>query len=286
MFTRFLTLESSREDPHVTVLPVPYDSTASWGAGARFGPEAMIHASNYVETYDEELGVTIQDARVFIMEPVEPHIGSTEEMARRIETMTDAAAETGGMPLILGGDHSVTIGAARAMARRHPPLSFLHIDAHADMRNSYEGSRFSHACTARRLTELGRVVQVGIRSLSEEESLLVGSATTVFWARDINESRDNAWISQVTDALGPDVYITFDVDALDPAVMPATGTPEPGGLTYRHVLDLITAVMQKKRVVGADVVELSPVPGLNHPQFTVARILLRMMAAAFGRPVR
>ena len=268
----------------MTVIPVPYDSTASWGSGARFGPEAIIHASNYVETYDEELGVTVQNARVHITEPVEPHLGSPKDMAGRIEQITESVVSP--FTVLLGGDHSITIGAARAMARRHQGLSFLHIDAHADMRDSYEGSRFSHACTARRLSELGHVVQVGIRSLSEEEAPLVGELTTVLWARDITKVHDTTWISRVLDALGPTVYVTFDVDALDPPVMPATGTPEPGGLSYRHVLDLITAVMQHKTVVGADIVELSPIPGLNHPQFTVARILLRMLALMAGTPVR
>jgi agmatinase len=177
---------------------------------------------------------------------------------------------------MLGGEHSITLGAVRAAVKRYPKLSVLHLDAHADMRESYQGTPYSHACIGRRMLELCPVVQAGIRSMSVEEAAFLRKGTVPLYSAAAIR-KDRTWVSKAVGHLSKDVYISVDLDALDPSVMPATGTPEPGGMLWQDVLELIREVCRKRRVVGFDVVELAPIPGMVAPDFLAARLAYRMM---------
>jgi agmatinase len=186
--------------------------------------------------------------------------------------------------VLLGGEHTITLGAARTLHKKYPQLSFLQLDAHADLRDSYEGTPFSHACVGRRLAELGALVQVGIRSLTREENLFIkeGRVKTFFWHR---LAKLPQWEEEVCQALSPQVYVTIDLDVLDPALMPSVGTPEPGGLDWRAVTGLLRRVAQKKTVVGFDVVELTPIPGMIAPDFLAAKLIYRFVGEIFPPPL-
>ena len=258
------------------VVPVPYDLTTTYQGGARKGPAAILEASCNMELYDEEIEAETYRAGIHTMEPLEAVASGPEGMLGRIEETVTGVFELGKIPVMLGGEHSITLGAVRAARKRYPKLSVLHLDAHADMRVSYQGTPYSHACIGRRMIELCPVVQAGIRSMSVEEAdflrrrkLPSCSAAAI--------RRDRAWVEKLIRHLTRDVYITVDLDAFDPAVMPATGTPEPGGMLWHDVLDLLREVCRKKNVIGFDLVELAPIPGMVAPDFLAARLAYRMM---------
>jgi len=258
------------------VVPVPYDLTTTYQGGARKGPAAILEASCNMELYDEEIEAETYRAGIHTMEPLEAVASGPEGMLGRIEEAVTGIFELGKIPVMLGGEHSITLGAVRAARKRYPKLSVLHLDAHADMRISYQGTPYSHACIGRRMIELCPVVQAGIRSMSVEEAdflrrrkLPSCSAAAI--------RRDRAWVGKLIRHLTRDVYITVDLDAFDPAVMPATGTPEPGGMLWHDMLDLLREVCRKKNVIGFDLVELAPIPGMVAPDFLAARLAYRMM---------
>lgn len=258
------------------VVPVPYDLTTTYQGGARKGPAAIIEASCNMELYDEELGREIYKSGIHTLPHLEAVAAGPEGMLESVEKAVSGVLELGKVPVMLGGEHSVTLGAVRAARKRYPKLSVLHLDAHADMRESYQGTPFSHACIGRRMKELCPVVQAGIRSMSVEEAAFIRkNHVPVFSAAAIRKDRN--WVGKILPHLSRDVFISVDLDALDPSVMPATGTPEPGGLTWHDVLDVIREVCGKRRVVGFDIVELAPIPGMVAPDFLAARLAYRMM---------
>lgn len=269
---------SEPDRARVVLVPVPYDAMASGWPGARLGPSAVLSASTQIEDYDLELDAEPVSVGVHVAEPVELQLGSVQAM---IEAVRDACARwhrEKKFVIALGGDHSVAVGAARAAAGRWPDVHFLHIDAHLDLRESYQGSSLSHASAARRLWELGPVVPVGIRSASAEEMAWARSkGIDIFTARRICADPSDRWMDEVIERLGERVYVTFDVDGLDPSVMPATGTPEPGGLTYRQAIGLLRRLAEKREVVACDLCELAPAPGLHMADVTAARILYKMV---------
>jgi len=264
------------EQAAFVVVPVPYDLTTTYQGGARKGPAAILEASCNMELYDEELDAETYRAGIHTVPPLEAVAAGPEGMLDRVEEAIDGVFEMGKIPVMLGGEHSITLGAVRAAVKRYPKLSVLHLDAHADMRVSYQGTPYSHACIGRRMLELCPVVQAGIRSMSIEEATFLRKGTVpVFSAADIR--KDRTWVNKALRRLSKDVYISVDLDALDPSVMPATGTPEPGGMLWQDVLELIREVCRKRRVVGFDVVELAPIPGMVAPDFLAARLAYRMM---------
>jgi agmatinase len=268
----YATLETAA----FVVVPVPYDLTTTYQGGARKGPAAIIEASCNMELYDEELDRETYKAGIHTLTPLEAVAAGPEGMLERVEKAVSGVLELGKVPVMLGGEHSITLGAVRAARKRYPTLSVLHLDAHADMRESYQGTPYSHACIGRRIRELSPVVQAGIRSMSAEEAAFIRKKNVpVFSAATIR--KDRTWVSKVLRHLSRDVFISVDLDALDPSVMPATGTPEPGGLTWLDVLDVIREVCRKRRVVGFDIVELAPIPGMVAPDFLAARLAYRMM---------
>lgn len=276
----FLGLEGRAADyatARFAVLPIPYDATASFGTGAREGPRAIITASQQIELYDEALRRTVPREGVATLPPLDPDARGPEFMHERVRRAARRVVRDGKLLIGLGGDHSITSGLVRAVRSRHKTLSVLQIDAHADLRDRYQNSPYSHACVMRRLHELSvPSVGVGIRSFSAEEARFIRTAKLpIVSARTCHKSP--AWIDEVVAQLGATVYVTIDIDAFDPAYAPGTGTPEPGGLTWYQVTDLLAIVSQHRRIVAADVVEVRPLPPSNVTEFLAARLLHRLI---------
>lgn len=261
------------------ILSVPYDATSSWKKGADRGPAAILEASTQVELYDIE--TASEPYRHGIATLAELRFdGPPENLADEVSRQTGEIFDRGQLPVILGGEHAVSIGAIRAAAERFASMSVLQIDAHADSRVEYEGSTHNHACVMARAREVSDVVQVGIRSLDASELEAI-DPDRVFWAHEIHRAQDG-WHARVVDLLGSDVYVTIDLDAFDPSIVPATGTPEPGGLTWHQVTGLLAAVANARRVVGFDVVELLPQPGQHATDFLAAKLIYRFLAMIFA----
>ena len=263
------------ERASVVVLPVPYDGTVSFRSGARDGPEAIISASRELEEYDLELKGEPCSAGIHTAPALEPHLGSPEGMVERVAQAVGRIAEDGKLAALLGGDHSVTIGAVRALASRYQDLSILYLDAHADLRDEYLGTRWGHASTARRISELCPVVQVGVRSMSREEVEFIATSGMAVFPWRAGEA--NLPLDDVVVALSPNVYVTVDLDVFDPSFMAAVGTPVPGGMAWHDVLRLLRSVARAHRIVGFDVVELSPREGPVACAYMAAALVYKLI---------
>lgn len=266
---------SQYENSRYVILPVPYDQTSTWLRGADKGPEAILEASAHMELYDLETGTEPYRAGIHTAPPLycdqPPDILFTQVLARARQILAD-----GKFLITLGGNHCVPIGACKACCERvRGPVSILQIDAHSDLRESYEGNAFSHACAMARMKEWGHPVGVGIRSMDRSELENVRQAT-IFTASYIH--RTPHWIQEVVNSLENDVYLTIDLDGFDPSIMPATGTPEPGGLLWYPTLELLEAVIQHKNLLGFDVVELCPGENTFPAHFLAAKLIYRLIA--------
>ncbi len=269
----------------VVIVPVPFDGTTCYQPGTREGPRAIIDASRNLELYDAELGRSPYRVGIHTLRAVEPVMGNAAGMVERTERVTGRLLDQGKFVVTLGGDHLTSIGVVRAFAARHARLSVLQIDAHADLREEYEGSRLSAATVMRRVLDVcPRTAQVGIRSLSEPEALVVSERKLPTWlAADVHEQTrrgQRAWIDEVVEVLTDEVYVTVDVDGFDPSLVPGTGTPEPGGLGWYEVVDLLAAVTARRRVVGFDVVELSPLLEGHVSPVVAAKLTYKLIGMA------
>ncbi len=272
----------SYEDSRAVVLPVPFERTTSYVTGTRTAPREILLASGQVEMWDEETGTDVWTRGIFTMPEMDLPYNEVRVALDEIRRVADEVAATGKFLVVLGGEHSVSVPVVEAIAARTPGLSVLQIDAHADMRDSYQGSRYSHACAMRRIVEHVPCTQVAIRSLSREESQAIpGLRTRVFWDHTMRQDPD--WIDKVVETLSDQVYVTIDADGLDPAVMPAVGTPEPGGLSWHETTGLLHAVMSRRHVVGCDLVELCPLPGLVGPNFLCAKLIHKILSYRFAK---
>lgn len=266
---------SSFETSRVAILPVPYDFSTSYQGGTRWGPRAILEASRNMEIWDDELGAIYQ-AGIHTLPELEPTAQGPGAMAERVEQACRWIYAEGKLLAMLGGEHSITAGAVRAALAQHPGLSVLQLDAHADMRDRYLDSPDSHACVMRRIRERCPAASVGIRSLSEEEAGHLAAHPAPIWStRQFRALRGD--YAPILSTLTEEVFVTFDLDALDPAYLPGTGTPEPGGLDWFEAVDLIAAVAARKRIVGFDLVELAPLPGNVASDFLAARMTYRMI---------
>lgn len=276
------------EHARVVVVPVPFDGTTCYRPGTREGPQAIIDASRNLELYDAELRRSPYRVGIHTLRAVEIVNGDAEAMVSRVERVTEQLLEAGKWVLTLGGDHLVAIGAIHAHARRFPGVSVLQFDAHADLRDEYEGTRYSAATVMRRTLDVcPHIVQVGIRSLSEPEAQLVAERDIPqLLAADIHQETVTGrreWIQRVVSALRDEVYVTFDIDCFDPSLVPGTGTPEPGGLGWYDVMDVLGEVAARKRIVGADIVELSPLLEGHVSPVVAAKLAFKLIGLATGR---
>ncbi len=264
------------EKASIAILPVPFDGTVSYRTGTRNGPRAIIEASKNMELYDSESGKEISDFGIFTLDELEPTLHSPEAMTIRIYETVGEIIKAGKFPVLLGGEHSITIGSVKAISENHKDLSVLQLDAHADLRDSYWGTRYSHASAMRRVLEFAPVTQVGIRSASkEEEKCLQENVEKIFWARKI--VGQTKWLDRMINSLNDHVYITIDLDVLDPSIMPSVGTPEPGGLLWYETLEILRSVCEKKKIVGFDVVELLPNRDNVAPDFLSAKLVIKLI---------
>lgn len=271
------------ETARIAVIPVPYDLTSSWKKGADRGPAAMIEASANMELYDIPTATEAYRHGICTLDPI-AHDGPPESLADLVDAAVQARFERGQLPVVLGGEHSVSIGAIRAAARRYPDLTVLQIDAHGDTRESYDGSPFNHACVMARAREWARITQVGIRAIDHEEVARL-DPERVFYAHDISQFRvsgDTGWMNRVLDTLTDHVYVTIDLDAFDPALVPATGTPEPDGLLWQEVNNLLEHIIGRRTIVGFDVVELLPHEAHWASDFFAAKLVYRFMSMVFA----
>lgn len=275
---QFGDFESQYTDPDtaaVAILPVPYDGTSTWIKGADKGPRAILETSYNLEFYDIETESEVFRKGIAVEQAVEG-FDSPERMTEAVRGRVAGMFERGKFPVVLGGEHSVSIGAIQAAAKHFDNLTVLQLDAHTDLRDSYEGSAHNHACVMARAKELAPIVQVGIRSMDScEKSNL--DPNRVFFAHAICGRKADAWIAEVVELLTQNVYLTIDLDVFDPSIMPATGTPEPGGLGWYEVTELIRAICSRRNLVGFDIVELCPRENLWASDFLAAKLLYKTL---------
>ena len=269
---------SAEEGAAIAILPVEYDGTSTWIKGADKGPGAILEASAAMELYDIETDSEVYRKGIFTDEPIAGEI-TPREMIDAVNDAVGYHLDNGRFTVVIGGEHSVSIGAIAAHVEKYPNLTVLQLDAHSDLRPEYEGSKFNHACVMARVKEKSPIVQVGIRSCEVDEVASMDKSR-VFFAKDIYDNRD--WIDRVVSLLGDDVYITIDLDVFDPSIMPATGTPEPGGLLWYDVLALLKKVTAAKNLIGFDVVELCPIKNIKAPDFLAAKLIYKLLSYKFG----
>jgi agmatinase len=255
------------------ILPIPFDKTSTWLKGAEKGPAAIIEASKYLELYDIETDSEVYKRGIFTAKPI--HATSSSVLLKKTVVTVSRYLKDNKLVVTLGGDHSVSIGVMKSYAKHYKNLSVLHLDAHADSRDSYEGTPYNHACVIARAREFTKnIVSVGIRSMDSSERANVDKKK-MFFAHDVHES--DKWINKAVRLLTDNVYITIDLDIFDPGIMPSTGTPEPGGLGWHQVMKLLASVSMSKHIVGFDVVELCPSEH-KAPDFLAAKLIYTLLS--------
>ncbi len=291
----FLALEPRYSDyrkSRYAVLPVPYDATTTFRTGTRDGPRAVISASQQVEPFDHETNNEPYTVGIATLAPLEPQAAGPQQMHEHVLQAARRIARAGKFLIALGGEHGITSALVRAVMTRYKKLSVLQIDAHADLRNSYQGSAYSHACVMRRVLELGAtVVPVGVRSFSAEEARFMRRAgvrpvPASKCTQPASHCSGPSWIDEVVARLQHPVYVTIDMDGFDPSCVPGVGTPEPGGLDWYTACRLLRAVTSNRRVVAADVVETLPLPGSVVSEFLAARLVYKLIAYVEASPCR
>lgn len=261
------------ETSKVVILPVPYDGTSTWMKGADKGPQALLEASANMEVYDVETDSEVHKVGIHTL-PAILEKGSPDAMVDAVQERVKDILRKKKFPIVIGGEHSVSIGAIRAVASHFNDLTILQLDAHADMRDSYENSKLNHACVMARAKEVAPIVQVGIRSMSAEEREDI-QPDRVFYASHIFEQK--TWMYELLNKLTRNVYITIDLDVLDPSIMPSTGTPEPGGLKWYQLIEILKTVSEQVNIVGFDVVELRPIKDNKAPDFLAAKLIYTLL---------
>jgi agmatinase len=271
------------ETAKVAILPVPYDGTATWKKGADRAPEAILEASHHVEFYDVVTGIEPCRWGIATLDPI-VFDGPPEGLADLVDERVGGLIESDKLPVVLGGDHSVSIGSIRAAARLVPNMTVLQLDAHTDTREEYDGSTFNHACTMSWARKWCPIVQVGIRAVDGPEMPLLDQERVFYAHQTCGPNASSDWIDRVVGLLDENVYVTIDIDCFDPSVVPATGTPEPGGLDWYQVDALLEQVAKHRRVVGFDVVELLPTPGQWASDFLAAKLVYRFLGRILSSP--
>jgi agmatinase len=267
----------SYDNSGIIILPVPYDVTSTWIKGADKGPEAILKASVNLEFYDIETDSEAHKTGIHTLEPLEVE-DTPKALVNSVYNKTNSIFREGKFPVILGGNHTVSIGSIKAAAEFYHNFSVLQLDAHTDLRQTYNGSIFNHSCVMARAKEFAQIVQVGIRSMASEE-LQFAEKNRIFYAHELfyNKELFNSAIDKLTE----NVYITIDIDVFDPGIMPSTGTPEPGGLGYYEVMHFLKNVVKHKNVIGFDIVEFCPSESNKSPDFMAAKIIYQLLSYKF-----
>ncbi|MBI2664994.1 agmatinase [Candidatus Woesearchaeota archaeon] len=268
---------STYDESEIVILPVPYDGTSTWVKGADKGPDAILEASANMELYDIETDSEVYKLGIF----TDKHITEKKTPELLVDAVYNKVKEhlkKEKFTIIIGGEHSVSIGTIKAHSEKFKDLTILQIDAHADTREEYEGSKNNHACVMARAREVARIVQVGIRSMDTSEKKHLDTKNVFFME---NITNDPTWIEKVVPKLSSNVYITIDLDGFDPSIMPSTGTPEPGGLGWWEVLRLLKKVAEKRKIVGFDVNELCPTEWNKAPDFLAAKLIYKILSYKF-----
>ncbi|MEI6217858.1 MAG: agmatinase [bacterium] len=279
-FANLSTEPDQRDKCAIVIIPVPYDATSTWLKGADRGPAALLEASTHIELYDIETGTEVCQNGILTDRPV-TELSSPARMVAAVQKRVSGHLADGKFPVVIGGEHSVSIGAAWAHSAKCTNLTVLQLDAHSDLQQQYRGSKYNHACVMARVKEVCPIVQVGIRSMASAEKEHMDLNRT-FFAEDICLRRNHAsWMGEVVALLDRNVYITVDLDVFDPSIVPSTGTPEPGGMGWYEVLRLMRTVFDKRNVVGFDVVELCPTEHNKAPDFLAAKLVYKMLSYKF-----
>lgn len=289
----FLAIEEQYSILHnakIAILPAPYEYTVSYGGGTKFGPKGIIEASAYVEFYDDEFDSELCfEHGIATLEELNFDGKIDKEALDLIEENVTKLLDLGKFVVTLGGEHTISTAPISAHFKKYPNMSILHFDAHSDLRESYQDNIYSHASFMARVAEFfpnEKITQVGIRAQCKEEADFIKSnKINTFYASAIRRKiHGDNWQKSIVDSLADEVYVTFDVDYFEPSLMPSTGTPEPDGFLYSETLDIFRELIrQNKKIIGFDVVELSPTEGLSHPDLTTARLIYKMLNFAFSK---
>lgn len=274
---------SNLKKARVAISQVPYEKTVTYKKGTVNAPRAIIEASEYLELFDDELNQETYKIGIHTMTPLEVGNLNSEAMVNMVYSATSELLKSGKFPVTLGGEHSITIGAVKAFKETYQDLSVLQLDAHYDLKDEYHGSKYNHGCVARRILEMCPIVQVGVRSLAKEEKDFIQTQSngkvksiSVYDILDMP-----LWKDVISNSLSENVYITIDLDVFDPSLMPAVGTPEPGGIGWYETLDLLKEISRDKRIVGFDVVELCPIETQMASDFLAAKLIYRLLGYVF-----
>nr|WP_321221898.1 agmatinase [uncultured Psychroserpens sp.] len=270
---QFSKLDSSK----IVLIPVPYDGTSTWQKGSDKGPEAFLNASENMELYDIETETEVYKQGVYLADAITEN-SSPEKMVDEVHQTTKKYIKRNKFVTTFGGEHSISIGTIRAFNECFDDLTVLQIDAHADLRSEYQGSKCNHACAVYEASQTTNLIQVGIRSMDVMETTVMDNDKTYF-AHEM--AQDDAWMDSAIDQMTDNVYITFDLDAFDPSIMPSTGTPEPGGLLWYETIEFLRQVFEEKNVVGFDIVELCPNDKEKSSDFLAAKLYYKMLTYKF-----
>jgi len=265
------------EKSKIILIPVPYDGTSTWKKGADKGPDAFLAASENMELYDIETDSEVYKEGIYLTQAVTEN-SSPEAMVEAVAEKVKKYLNRNKFVTLFGGEHSISIGAIRSFAQFYENLTVVQIDAHADLRKSYQGSSCNHACALYEASQTTNLIQVGIRSMDHSERTVMNE-DNVFFAHEM--ATDAYWVEQAIERMTDNVYITIDLDGFDPSILPATGTPEPGGLLWYETLDFLKEIFQSKNVVGFDIVELCPDPALFASDFLAAKLYYKMLSYKF-----
>ena len=268
---------SALANAEIVIVPVPYDQTSTWIKGADKGPAAIIEASAHMELYDIETDSEVYKKGIFTAEPVDGQ-ELIEDMVEMVAERVRQYLENDKFVVVVGGEHSISFGSVKAHVTDNVDITVLQLDAHSDLRNEYEGSGHNHACVMARISELCPIMQVGIRSMDSSEKKALDTNRVIF-AGEISTNKN--WIEKVLSKLSQNVYVTIDLDVFDPSIMPSTGTPEPGGLLWYDVLELMRTVFENRNVTGFDVVELCPNKRNKAPDFLAAKLIYKLLSYKF-----
>jgi agmatinase len=261
----------------VVAVPIPYDSTTTYRSGTRDGPRAIIEASRTVELYNEETGTDISKIGIFTTDEILPDFSSPENMVKRIEKEIIPILDDGKMPLLLGGEHTVSLGGLTPIAKNNKDITYLQFDAHSDSRDTFMGSKYCHACVVSRAREMCDTYSVGLRSVTEEDS----KNKNVLFMKDIHKLNTKEVVETILKNTKNDIYLSVDLDVIDPSEMPSTGTPEPDGLSFYQLKEIIKGIVSERKVLGMDFVELNPIPGFIAPNYLAAKLIYLTLGYTF-----